>query len=44
MKNVVVVEDGLNLVVEKVSELVFSYSCFEGDIDDNLDGKRLCLE
>ena len=34
MKNVVVVEDELNLGDEKVSELVSSDTSFEGEISD----------
>ena len=34
LKNVVVVEGGLKLEVDKGAELVSSYSCFECDIND----------
>ena len=39
-KNAVVVENGLNIGCEKVSELVCLYSSFVGDIDDNFEGEK----
>ena len=35
LENVIVIENGLNIGVEKVSEPMCSYGSFEGDIYDN---------
>ena len=40
MKNLVVVEDGIKLGGEEGAEMVSSYRYFEGDIDENIEGKR----
>ena len=43
LKNVVVVEYGLNIGVEKISEIVSSNSFFEYTIDDKLEGGGGCV-
>ena len=40
LKFFVVVEDGINIGGDKVSELVFSYRSFGGYIDDKLEGVK----
>ena len=40
-ENIVEVEDGLNLGGDRVSELLCLYNYFEGEIDDNLEGKNI---